>query len=283
MRRALLTLVLAGLLTRPAVAGIFGWKTTKPNPAQRVPELLNILKADGDENKRIEAAQELRYYDPTAFPAMVPALIEALQNDAKPSVRAESADTLGKLNPISQQAGQALEAARDKDTSMRVRLQARSSLLGYYWRGYKSTKPPDSPNQGREPPLLDPKADTAPVIQTQTPTTPRTIRATGEPSLPPVNQSLPPSKPPSPPSAPPSQPSRFSLFGPRPMPSGPTRPVPQTREPPLAPPLSQVSENLPIATQPLAVPQPVIPMPLPLPIATQPSSGTGPELPPQDP
>src|SRR5947209_4408879 len=96
-RRALMSLVLACLLSGPGFAGIFGWKTTKPNPAERVPELLKILKTDGDENKRGEAAQELRYYDPVAFPQMIPALIEVLQNDLKPYVRAEAAETLGKL------------------------------------------------------------------------------------------------------------------------------------------------------------------------------------------
>jgi len=72
---------------------------------------------------------------------MVPVLIEALGNDPKPSVRAESADTLGKLRPISQEVGQALEQARDKDASMRVRMQARSSLLSYYWSSYKPARP----------------------------------------------------------------------------------------------------------------------------------------------
>src|SRR5262245_47508317 len=93
-RRALLSLLLAGLLAGPGFAGIFGKKPAKANPAERVPELLKILKLDGDENKRIEAADELRYYDIAAFPQVVPALIEVLRSDPKPAVRSEIVETL---------------------------------------------------------------------------------------------------------------------------------------------------------------------------------------------
>ncbi len=133
----LLVLVVAGALVRPSSAGIFG-KKTKPNPAERVPELLVTVKNDKDESKRASAAEELRQYDPSAYPDIVPVLIDVLMNDAKPSVRAEAADSLGKLRPISQEAGWALEQAHAKDGSMRVRLQTRYALMSYHWAGYQN-------------------------------------------------------------------------------------------------------------------------------------------------
>jgi hypothetical protein len=142
--RFLLGLFLLSLVAHDASAGIFG-KHTKPNPAERVPELLATLKTDQDESKRAKAAAELRDYDPSTFPDLVPGLIDALQHDAKSAVRSEAVQSLGKLRPISQEAGAALEEAAH-DSSMRVRLQARSSLLSYRLAGYhsapKTTEPP---------------------------------------------------------------------------------------------------------------------------------------------
>src|SRR3984957_3351309 len=98
---AVLPVVFCVVLTgSPASAGIFFGKKAKPSPAEHVPELIKTLQADGDEHKRCAAAEELRQYDPMQFPEMVPALIEALLNDRKPAVRAESAQTLGKLRPV---------------------------------------------------------------------------------------------------------------------------------------------------------------------------------------
>src|SRR5205085_8876672 len=113
---------------------------------------------DGDENKRARAAEELRQYDPAAFPDIVPVLIDVLVNDKKPAVRAEAAQSLGKLRPVSQQAGQALEYALTKDPSMRVRLQARSALMQYHWSGYRSASKKDAPPpplESKEPPPAD--------------------------------------------------------------------------------------------------------------------------------
>jgi hypothetical protein len=136
--RCSLVLVTVGLLAVPAPAGILFGKKTKPNPAERVPELIVIVKTDKDESKRASAAEELRQYDPTANPDIVPVLIDVLMNDPKPAVRVEAAESLGKLRPISQEAGWALEQAKEKDSSMRVRTKARYELLGYYWAGYHS-------------------------------------------------------------------------------------------------------------------------------------------------
>ncbi len=109
----LVPLVLIPLVAGPSLAGVlFGKRATKktPTPAERVPELLVQVKNDGDESKRTAAALELRQYDPVQFPAIMPVLVEALLTDKKPGVRAEAAQSLGKLRPISQQAGMALEA-----------------------------------------------------------------------------------------------------------------------------------------------------------------------------
>ena len=57
----------------------------------------------------------------------------------------EVVQALGKLRPISQEAGLALEAALN-DAVWRVRWQARQTLLGYRLSGYKSPpKPEEAP------------------------------------------------------------------------------------------------------------------------------------------
>jgi hypothetical protein len=130
----------------PAPAGwIFNRKNSKPDPNERVTELLSTLKNDGDEVRRENAAEELRHFDAGTNPNIVPTLVEALEHDSKPGVRAEAAATLGRLRPLSQEAGQALEQALARDPSMRVRLQARSSLMHYYMAGYHGGKNPDAP------------------------------------------------------------------------------------------------------------------------------------------
>ncbi len=135
-------LMLAGLLAPSAAQAQLFWKRTPATPslppAQQVTNLIKQLKEDGDENKRLAAIEELRGMDATAHPEMIGPLMEALFNDKKPSVRAEAAYTLGRVRPVQSGIGQALEYARDNDASMRVRLQARGTLLGYYIGGYRS-------------------------------------------------------------------------------------------------------------------------------------------------
>jgi hypothetical protein len=163
----LVPLVFLPALAGPGHAGIiFGKKNKKPTPAERVPELLAQVKSDGDESKRAAAAQELRQYDPAQFPMIVPVLVDVLLTDSKPVVRAEAAQSLGKIRPISQQAGAALEQTLANDSSMRVRLQARSSLLQYHWGGYRSVRKDDLVPQTKEPPLADDKSP--PIISTTT-------------------------------------------------------------------------------------------------------------------
>jgi hypothetical protein len=221
--RLLLTLVLLPILAAPVAAGIiFGKKGAKTTPDQRVPELINTLMTSGDENKRSEAVEELRQYDPGQFPQIVPALIEVLANDKKPAVRAEAAQSLGKIRPVSQQAGQALEQAL-KDSSARVRLQARSSLLQYHWAGYRNDGKPATP----------PPAANSPVATTPAPPPakepPPAVPSTKEPPL-----ASPP--PPAPTTQPPAAapPVMRTTSSPRPLPTGPEEapPLPAKAAPP---------------------------------------------------
>jgi HEAT repeats len=148
-RTLFVPLVLAALAP-PAPAGIFSRKP-KPNPVERVPELLIQLKTSTDEAQRTAAAEELRQYDPKSYPDLIPGLIDALGRDASPAVRSEAAASLGRLRPISQQAGYALEKAQNNDSTVRVRLAARQALLQYHIVGYRAGKTQDAPATGGSP------------------------------------------------------------------------------------------------------------------------------------
>jgi len=223
--RFLLVLILLPVLVRPAPAGIiFGKKGKKPTPKERVPELLVQVKTDGDEDKRAHAAQELRQYDPAAFPEIVPVLMDVLLTDKKPAVRAEAAQSLGRLRPVSQQAGLALEQALAKDPSMRVRLQARTSLLQYHWAGYHGSKKDDTPFiQSKEPPLAD-QEKVPPTVNTSS--VPGTPGPAPEPRLQP--QPAPVLVP-----APVSNPGAWNPLATQPVPAaGPPPAPPATAQPP---------------------------------------------------
>jgi len=149
--RFLLALGIAAAFAVSAPAGIFFGKHAKPTPAERVSHLLVTVKTDPDDGKRASAAKELRGFDPGAFPELVPVLIDVLKHDHKAAVRTEAAQTLGKLRPISQETGRALEEAVG-DPSWRVRWQARQALLGYRMSGYRSLPKPEdsSPLSGQQ-------------------------------------------------------------------------------------------------------------------------------------
>lgn len=159
-------LMTVAALSAPARGGIlFGRKKPPPvDPNLRVPELLGLVKTSPDEHKRAQAAEELRQYDAKVFPDIVPVLIDVLASDPKAPVRAEAAHSLGRLRPVSQTVGLALETALAKDKSMRVRLQARSSLLQYHWSGYRTPKKDAVPPQTKEPPLAPPLPGLAPPV-----------------------------------------------------------------------------------------------------------------------
>jgi hypothetical protein len=169
-RLPLAIFVLAALVCH-ARAGIFS-KRAKPNPAERVPELIVTLRTDLDEHKRTAAAEELKQYDPVTFPEIIPTLAEVAQHDPKAGVRSEALQTLAKLRPISHQAGLALEQAAHDD-SMRVRMQARNLLFGYRLAGYRAAKTPDlaAPTnviRTEEPPLAS-AMEAPPVTNSQRP------------------------------------------------------------------------------------------------------------------
>lgn len=115
----------------PADAGIFGGKKPKGNEAERVQELIGILKDNPSASKRAEAAEELRAFDSAEFPEVVATLVNALRDDSSSSVRAKAAESLGKLKPTSQEAAQALDQAVEQDKSFMVRFKARTARLGY--------------------------------------------------------------------------------------------------------------------------------------------------------
>jgi hypothetical protein len=156
----ILFIVLLATTISPAEGGIFG-RRAKPKPAVRVPELVGMVKADADDRKRASAAEELREYDAKTFPEIIPTLIDVLQTDATWGVRLEAAQSLGRMRPVSQAAGQALERAAAHDESLRVRIQARYSLTMYQLSGYRNTggsKETPAPTKAPttdEPPLYD--------------------------------------------------------------------------------------------------------------------------------
>jgi HEAT repeats len=182
--RMLLVPLALAVISPATPAGIFSRKP-KSNPADRVPELLVELKTSQDEAIRTAAAEELRQYDPKSFPEIVNGLMDALAKDASPGVRSEAASSLGRLRPISQQAGYALEQAQNNDSAMRVRLAARQSLWQYHLVGYRGTKsdtpgdvnpqhPPAARGPGQvretvEPPLAVPSSAPTPAVPVSRP------------------------------------------------------------------------------------------------------------------
>jgi hypothetical protein len=141
MRRLLVIfiLVFTPVWAGPAHGQFFG-RRNRPDPIQRVPELIVAVKTDANERKRANAAEELRDYDSKQFPEIVGVLIDVAQNDAGASVRSEAIASLAKIRPVSQEAGQVLENAAAKDPSARVRWQAKTSLWGYRMAGYNGAK-----------------------------------------------------------------------------------------------------------------------------------------------
>jgi HEAT repeats len=130
----------------------------RPNPAEHVPALIKTLASDLDDRRRADAASDLKEFDPKTFPDIIPALIEALKNDSSVPVRREAANSIGKLRPISQIGGYALEQAEMNDPAIGVRAIANIHLKIWVIRdGYKKGRMPDPlANQTEEPPLVDP-------------------------------------------------------------------------------------------------------------------------------
>jgi hypothetical protein len=155
--------VMAASVLGGPIADLFK-KAPKPKPEERVPELLILVKTDLDEHKRSSAAEELRQYDPVTFTDVIPILIDVARTDRSPGVRVEAVQSLAKFRPISSEIGQLLEQA-EKDPSMRVKIQARTSLLHYHLAGYRSQKKDREPPIGmmeRRPPIETTRAPVVP-------------------------------------------------------------------------------------------------------------------------
>jgi hypothetical protein len=272
-RVLLVPLLLVGLAS-PAPAG-FGLFSRKPkaNPAERVPELLIQLKTSTDESQRAAAAEELRQYDPKTYPEIIAGLIDALGRDASTAVRTQAAESLGKLRPIAQRVGYALEQAQANDGSMRVRLAARQALWQYHLVGYRSGRPAESPaNGGGDVTVSAPPGPSTPAAAMQRPAGarvgiahPGSLRETAEPPLadaPPavadqgrrVTPAVPASRPrtaqPTPGQLIPVSPPRLQPAPITPAPAQPAPPAPAEQPVPPAPPPVKAEGDGPVLPPP---------------------------------
>ena len=283
--RLLLASFLALTCASLSEAGPFR-KTSKPDPATHVPLLLQVLRSHTDERVRETAANSLREYDAKAFPEILPALTEALTTDKSSSVRSEAAESIGKIRPISIQAGYALEQAIANDKVLSVKLAARAAMLQYRLLGIVSTKA-DLATQSAEPPLAAVTEEKSLVAETVLRPTPSPIPVTGPVAPPPL------------------APKTLSPIGPEAQTLAPKQ-APQTDEPPFAEPskrgpvlTAEPKKTTPVITIPsgpreiitpipnVTRPEPVGPPPMPLPAeldkpAAKPAkpSDDGPKLPP---
>lgn len=144
---AFLMVLLGGGETLPSQLFFPGKQKQTLNPEQ-VAQICQVLKGSGEETTRMAAVDDLRMVEGPAQIVAISALMETLKTDRKAGVRAEAAVALSKMRPVRQEVGTALENTITKDSSMRVRIQARSALLQYNLAGYRSA-------QGA-PPVADP-------------------------------------------------------------------------------------------------------------------------------
>jgi len=229
-----LACILSGSLADCALAGIFSRKA-KASP-QRAQELIGILKSDPKESKRASAVEELASFDPQTHPELLPMLLEALRDPGE-DVRYEAVQALGKLRPVSQEVGQALEQAQNNDAAGKVRRVARTTLWQYYLAGYRSGK--------QDGPPMPPTPSAAPV--------PQTVVAPAKPL--PTTKEPPLAEPRQVPRAMPSAanrptPAPVSREVPRAMPSTPTVPraMPSTAAKPTLTPIQPPALQTPPAT-----------------------------------
>lgn len=305
MKKAILFLSAAVALSAatPAPAIDFGLglfkKKSKPESGDRAKAFVTTLQSDPDEKKRKTAAEELRSFDTRTNPDVMTALITALQRDPSSAVRIEAAESIGKLKPVMQPAGIAMESALQSDPDPKVREAISSALWQYHLNGYR-TPPAGNPlgSQTSEPPI----ASRPPVGVPPATMTARTLPTTGggEPNFRPITNSVgkgvfyqptaepplarpkPPGKtevtPPSPSLLPPPMPS-VSVPDPSrkpiastPVPTPSIPPVTTAPPPTIAPPTTSVPSGLPSIAPPPTAPVPSIPA-TPLPPVTIPVPG----------
>jgi hypothetical protein len=124
-------LVLAVLVTAAAPApaiDLFGKKKATVSPDQRVQQLITIAQTAPEPSRRADAVEELRDFSTATYPYIVPVLVDILNQDKSVIVRVEAARTLGRIRPVTKTASDALSEASAKDSALRVRWQAKTSL-----------------------------------------------------------------------------------------------------------------------------------------------------------
>jgi len=242
-------------------AGIFK-RSAKPDPATQVPALIDMLKSASDDRDRVAAANALREYDAKVYPEVLPALTDALAGDSSSSVRSEAAEAIGRIRPITPQAGYALEQAKENDKDRSVRNAARLALLQYKILGWIPGTKAEIAFQTKEPPLASQSVKSVPSTTVLRPT-PSPALAAGPVSPPQVVKPLLPTAPPGP-----------EIISPKQL---------ETSEPPVADPskrgpalVSQSKSPVPVIVIPtlpvretitpgVPKPQPILPAPKDLP------------------
>jgi hypothetical protein len=127
--RTILVLVAFATVAVPVPAqGLFSSRKPPANPDQHVQQLVITAQTASESSKRVNAVAELRDYSTTTYPQIVPTLVHILRNDKSVAVRIEAAHCLGRIRPLTKMAGDALAEAVQKDSALRVRWQARTSL-----------------------------------------------------------------------------------------------------------------------------------------------------------
>lgn len=243
--------------------GIFR-KKPKENeePTQKPKQLIETLRTDTDEKKRQAAAVEVRELDPRTNPDLIPGLISVLQRDPSPAVRAEVAQTIGQLKPISSSAGLALEQTYTADPSEQVRKSAQQALWAYHLAGYRPAGTAGAQSQTSEPPLAKPAGKS--IISALSAAMPSAIAPKNRPQ---AGSLTPPSQPPAPVATQSAKAMPVAVTAPAPVaqPLPAALPIsrgaifPQTIEPPLA----KSKTNPPAATESVpATPAVVTPPPV---------------------
>ena len=262
LRRIVLVAAVAGLLVgeRPAAAvdfglGLFKRRQAKADvPQSRAKQLVEILRTDPDEDKRIAAATELKGLDPRNNPEIIPGLMASLQKDPSPAVRIEAVKALGDLKPVSEPAGLAMEAARASDPDAKVVEAIRKSLFQYHLNGYRTPESgspfaTETDTPGSKRPAVKPTLGFQPIKNSIGKALPTLL--TAEPPLAPPKPKFP-AVPPAPTVAP------APTLAPQDLPKGAPQPMPTTR-PVEALPVSRVKAVPTVPTVP--VPTPPVPTP----------------------
>ncbi len=184
--------------------GIFGRGRPQKQTSDRVAQLIVQAQTESNYYKRATAISQLREFDATKYPEIIPVLVQTLRGDQAITVRIEAARSLGRIRPLTPMAKSALSHASLRDPAFRVRWQARTSLMYFTVVGL-------NPNNHAQSTGEDPKV----VISSPS-------GGKGKSETAPPSEVL----------VPPKGPGNY----PRPLPKGPVIPVqPKTGEPPLAP------------------------------------------------